>query len=80
MGLSHSAPGRSCLMVVMFNGRPMEGDRVMMQHLHRVNMMYSYLLSHAHIANIAVVYKQVEVEMADSSAPTHKFTDCVGSS
>jgi hypothetical protein len=62
-------------MVVMFNGRPTENDRVTMQRLWRVNVMCSYLLSHTHIPNIAVVHKQVEVEMADGSTPPHKFTD-----
>ena len=74
-GLCRRALGRSCLMVVMFNGRPTENDRVTMQRLRRVNVMYSYLLSHTHIPNIAVVHKQVEVEMANGSTPPHKFTD-----
>jgi hypothetical protein len=74
MGLRRRALGRSCLMIVMFNGRPTESDWVMMQHLWRVNVMYLYMLTHTLVPNIAVIHKQIEVEMADGNAPPHKFT------
>ena len=74
-GLSRRTLGRSCQMVVMFNGRPTDSDRVTMQRLRRVNVMYLYYLSHTYLPNIAVVHKQVKVEMADGSKPLHKFTD-----
>ena len=38
-------------------------------------MMYSYMLSHTNVPNIVVAHKQVEVEMADGSSPSCKFTD-----
>jgi hypothetical protein len=41
MGLCRRALGRSCLMIVMFNSRATNSDRVTMQRLRRVNMMYS---------------------------------------
>jgi hypothetical protein len=75
MGLCQHALGHSYLMIVMFNSRPMESDWVMMQCLWIVNVMYLYMLAHTLVPNIAVVHKQVEVEMADGSAPPHKFTD-----
>jgi hypothetical protein len=75
MGLCWRAIRRSCLMIVMFNGRPTESDWVMMQHLQRVNVMHLHMLAHTLVPNIAVVHKQVEVEMADGSAPPHKFTN-----
>ncbi len=75
MGLCWHALGHSCLMMVMFNGRPTESDWVTIQRLWRVNVMYSYMLPHTLVPNIAVVHKQVEVEMADGSAPPHKFTN-----
>jgi hypothetical protein len=62
-------------MIVMFNGRAMDSDRVTMQHLHRVNMMYLIMLHHTQILNISVVHKQVKVEMEDGSKPLQKFTD-----
>jgi hypothetical protein len=46
-----------------------------MQRLCRVNMMYSFMLSHTQIPNISVVHKQVKVETGDGSKPLHKFTD-----
>ncbi len=75
MGLCWHALGRYCLMIVMFNGRPTESDCVTMQHLWRVNVMYSYMLAHTLVPNIGVIHKQVEVEMADGSAHPHKFTN-----
>jgi hypothetical protein len=75
MGLCQCALRRSCLMIVMFNGRATDSDQGTMQHLYRVNMMYSLMLSHTQIPNISVVHKQVKVEMEDGSKPLHKFTD-----
>jgi hypothetical protein len=37
--------------------------------------MYSCMLAHTLVPNIADVYKQVEVEMTNGSAPPHKFTN-----
>ncbi len=74
LGLCRHALGHSCLMIVMFNGRATDSDRVTMQRLHRVNVMYSFMLHHTH-PNISVVHKQVEVEMEDGSKPLQKFTD-----
>jgi hypothetical protein len=62
-------------MIVMFKGRATNSDRVMMQHLRRVNVMYLSMLSHTVVSNISVVHKQIEIEMADGSKPMHKFTD-----
>ncbi len=75
MGLSHHALGRSCLMVVMYNGRATDSDRVTMQRLRRVNAIHAYMISHAVLPNIVCVHKRVEIEMDDGSKPLHKFTD-----
>ncbi len=75
MGLCWHALGHSCLMIVMFNSRPTESDRITMQHLWRVNVMYLYIIAHTLVPNIADVYKQVKVEIAKGSAPPHKFTN-----
>ena len=75
MGLCRRALGRSCLMIMMFNGRPTDSDWITMQRLRRVNVMYSYMLAHTLVPNIGVIHKQVEVEMADESAHPHKFTN-----
>jgi hypothetical protein len=74
MGLCRRALGCSCLMIVMFNGRATHSDPVTMQRLHRVNVMYLYMLSHTVASNISEVHKQVKIEMADGSKPPHKFT------
>ena len=74
-GLSRRALGRKCLMVVMYNGKETGGDRVTMQRLRRVNVMYMDSISHMIIPYVAVVHKQVEVQMADASRPSIKFTD-----
>ncbi len=75
MGLSRPALGRSCLMVVMYNGRATDSDRVSMQQLHRVNVIHAYMILHAVLPNIVFVHKHVEIEMDDRSKPLHKFTD-----
>jgi hypothetical protein len=74
MGLCWRTLGLSCLMIVMFNGSAMDSDRVTIQCLCRVNMMYSFMLSNTQIPDISVVHKQVKVEMEDGSKPLHKFT------
>ncbi len=74
-GLSRRALGRKCLMVVMYNGKETNNDRVTMQHLRRVNVIYMDSLAHLVIPNIACVHKSVEVQMEDNSTPRHKFTD-----
>ncbi len=75
MGLSRRALGRSCLMVVMYNGWATDSDRVTMQRLRRVNVIQAYMISHAVLPNIVCVHKCVEIEMDDGSKPLHKFTD-----
>ena len=75
MGLSRRALGRSCLMVIMYNGRATENDRVTMQRLRRVNVMYSFMLAYTVLPSIVTVHKRVEMEMEDGSKPPHKFTD-----
>ena len=74
-GLSRRALGRKCLMVVMYNGKETGGDRITMQRLRRVNVMYQDSISHMIIPYVAVVHKRVEVQMADSSRAPIKFTD-----
>jgi hypothetical protein len=75
MGLSHRVLGRSCLMVVMYNGRAMDSDRVTMQRLRRVNMIHAYMISHAVLPNIVCVHKRIEIEMDNRSKPLHQFMD-----
>jgi hypothetical protein len=74
-GLSRRALGRKCLMVVMYNGKETGGNQVTMQRLRRVNVMYMDSISLMIIPFVAVVHKQVEVQMADASRPSIKFTD-----
>ncbi len=75
MGLCCWVLGQNSLMVVNFNGRPMDSNHVTMQPLCRVNIIYAYHLSSAVILNVAMVHKQIEVEMEDGSRPSYKFTD-----
>ncbi len=75
MGLSRWALGWKCLMIVMYNRRETGNDRITMQHLCRVNVMYLNYLAHTVIPNIQTNHKQVEIEMANGSKPPHKFTD-----
>jgi hypothetical protein len=75
MGLCHWVLGQNSLMVVNFNGQPMDSNRVTMQRLRWVNVIYAYHLSSAVISDVATVHKQVEVEMEDGSRPPYKFTD-----
>ncbi len=75
MGLSRHALGRSCLMVVMYNGRATDSDRVTMQQLRRVNVIDAYMISHAVLPNIVCVHKRVEIKMNNGSKPLHNFTD-----
>ena len=62
-------------MVVMYNGKETNNDRVTMQRLRLVNVIYMDSLAHLVIPNIACVHKRVEVQMEDNSTPGHKFTD-----
>ncbi len=75
MGLSRRALGWKCLMIVMYNGRETGGNRITMQRLQRVNVMYLDFLAHTIIPNIETVHLRVEIEMADGSPPQHKFTN-----
>ena len=74
-GLSRRALGRKCLMVVMYDGKETNNDRVTMQRLRRVNVIYMDSLAHLVIPNVACVHKRVKVQMEDNSTPRHKFTD-----
>ncbi len=69
MGLCRRTLGCSCLMNVMFNRRATDSDWVKMQRLYRVNVMYSFMLSHSQTPNISVVHNQVKVEMKNGSKP-----------
>ncbi len=75
MGLCHRVLGQNALMIVNFNGQSTDSDRVTMQRLRRVNVIYAYHLSSAIIPDVATVHKRVEVEMEDGSRAPYKFTD-----
>jgi hypothetical protein len=63
-------------MVVMYNGRVTDGDRVMLQWLWQCNVVYSDKLDSIVVPNIVTVHKRVEVRMEDTNRkPPHKFTD-----
>jgi hypothetical protein len=62
-------------MVVNFNGQPTDSERVTMQRIWWVNVIYAYHLCSAVISDVATVHKWVEVEMEDGSRPPYKFTD-----
>jgi hypothetical protein len=72
--MSRRALGRSTLMV-MFNGRPTNSDRITMQRLCCVNVVHAYMTSSSTLPHVVTVHKRVEIEMEDSSKPPHKFTD-----
>ncbi len=59
MGLNRRALGCKCLMIVMYNGREMGNNRITMQQLCQVNVMYLDYLTHTVIPNIKTVHKQV---------------------
>jgi hypothetical protein len=46
-----------------------------MQCLHRVNVIYAYMISHIVLPNISCIHKCVEIKMEDGSKPLHKFTN-----
>jgi hypothetical protein len=75
MGLCCRALGRSCLIVVMYNRRATDSNRVTMQRLRQVNVIHSFMISHTVIPNIATVHKRVKIEMDEKSKQPHKFTD-----
>ncbi len=74
MGLSKHALGWKFLMVVIYNGKETGSDRITMQRLQQVNVMYLDNLAHMVVPNIETVHKQVEIEMANGITPKHKFT------
>ncbi len=75
-GICRQALGRKVLMVVMYNGRVTDGDRVMLQRLWQCNVVYSNKLDSIVVPNIITVHKCVEVRMEDTNRkPPHKFTD-----
>ena len=65
MGLSHCALGCSCLIMVMFNGHPTEGNRVTMQWLRHINVIHTYMTLYVMIPHIACMHKRVEIKMED---------------
>jgi hypothetical protein len=69
IGLCWRALGRSCLMVIMYNGRAADSNRITMQQLRRVNVIHAYMMSHTVLPNIATVHKLVEIEMSDKKNP-----------
>ena len=75
MGLVRRVLGWRVLMVIMFNGRVTDGDRVTLQRIWQCNVVYSNKLDSVVILNIVTVHKRVEVRMEDvgTRAP-HKFT------
>ncbi len=75
MGLVRRVLGRKVLMVVMFEGKTTDGDRVTLQRLQRCNVVYGSKLDSVIIPNIMTVHKCVEVRMEDmeTRAPI-KFT------
>jgi hypothetical protein len=76
MGICQRALGRKVLMVVMYNGRVTDGDRVTLQWLRQCNVVYSNKLESIVVLNIVTVHKRVEVRMEDTSRkPPHKYTD-----
>ncbi len=75
MGLSQRTLGWKCLMIVMYNGRETGSDRITMQSLRRVNVMYLNFLAHTVIPYIKTIHKQVEIEWPNGSPLQHKFTD-----
>jgi hypothetical protein len=75
MDLSRRALGWKCLMIVMHNGRETGSNRITMQQLWWVNVMYLNFLAHKTIPNIEMVNKRVKIEMANESPPQHKFTN-----
>jgi hypothetical protein len=75
MGLNRQALGWSCLMVDLYNGQATDSDQVTMQHPRRVNIIYTYKISHAILLNICRVHKRVEIKMDDGSKPMHKFAN-----
>jgi hypothetical protein len=63
-------------MVIMYNGRVTDGDRVTLQWLWQCNVVYSNKLDSIVVPNIVTVHKRVEVRMEDTNRkPPHKFTD-----
>ncbi len=78
MGLCCRIHGQNSLMVVNFNGQPMDSNHVTMQRLRRVNIIYAYHLSSAVISDVATVHKQVEVEMEHRSRPRINLLTCSG--
>jgi hypothetical protein len=62
-------------MVVVYNGRATDSNRVAMQYLCWVNVIHAFMILHTVLPNIVIVHKQVEIEMDNRSTPPHKFTD-----
>jgi hypothetical protein len=74
-GLVRRVLGWKVLMVVMFEGKTTDGDRVTLQWLRQCNVVYDDKLNSVIIPNIVTVHKRVEVRMEDKEtrAPI-KFT------
>ena len=67
--------GRYCIMVVLFNGRPTDGDRVTMQRLRRLNVTHAFYTAFTIIPSIACVHKSVEIQVEEGMVDEHKYTD-----
>ena len=74
-GLVRRSLGRSALLIVLYNGRLPDKDRITMQCLRKVNVVHGHKTTFLTLSNIQTVHKHVEVKMADGSKPPHKFTD-----
>jgi hypothetical protein len=61
-------------MIKMYNRRETGNDRITMQCLQRVNVMYMDNLAHMILPCIETVHKQVEIKIADGSKK-HNFTN-----
>jgi hypothetical protein len=74
-GLIRWALGLSCLMVIMYNGKATESDRVTMQQLRHCIVVHCFMTTHTVLPNIITIHKRVKIEMAHKSVPPHKFTE-----
>ena len=69
------ALGRYCIMVVLFNGRATDGDRITMQQLRRLNVTHAFYTAFTIIPSIVCVHKSVEIQVEDGMVDEHKYTD-----
>jgi hypothetical protein len=57
MGLSWRALGRSCLMVVMYNGKAIKSNWVTMRCLHCCNFVHCFMTTHTVLPSIVTIHK-----------------------